>query len=261
MPTYKIYFLGLVCHVGDSPQSKRYAAIVNAPGHRAILMTKAAQREIEPGEHVRFSETEGTADTDGVFRKNVPSLFSAMRGRLGLSDQSPVGTDAAYVHFPAGSRLRAAHLYPMEAVYSVNGVSRRSACVAKVTLLEIDAAGLVMTVDGKPVAFGDDHCAKIANVLDFEFNAVLRLFPMIQSGDYSRVGAVKPALPLVLHDASHHFNLYGRIVEGEDTVVVDESGTQTCTQVLLPVPDWVDKIVDITVFSGVNIGCGNTNWP
>lgn len=110
---FTIQFEGLMTHVG-SETTKTHVAVLNAPGHQAIVEVRGADRlgaaadlriELQPGDVVSFDLPPGEAPVDAVFRETVPRLSQVIRNgtlRETVALMQPDSAVTAYLKYPAG---------------------------------------------------------------------------------------------------------------------------------------------------------------
>jgi hypothetical protein len=168
--TFTISFDGLMVHVGDESDSagllKQHLAILNAPGHEAMLQADAADRRrgsgdlrlrLRKGDLVTFTLPSGATETSDDFRARVPALRSLLNtGSLRDNIKHAIADDGvvAYVKYPAG-RLSAPSTFAHPAEYRFgNGRFAAKRCVAQTVLFQVTTfapslAVIVTNADGE----------------------------------------------------------------------------------------------------------------
>ena len=152
MATFNVYFMGLVCHVGDdsmaaNPREKKHAVLINEtshhaaairfvpseitnPGHAVIPLTKGAWIEFDPADLAP-----GTAAADRLFEDTIPGLKMITGGADLDSDIKNARADddaLAYLKYPKG-KLTVSAFYPYKVIYVLNGHGVGQArCVGRV---------------------------------------------------------------------------------------------------------------------------------
>ena len=150
MPTFTVYFGGLICHVADEQideREKKHAVVVNAPHHgpricftEIDINNQPQQRRIpfEADDRVSFEGlAAGTARTDNLFRDAVPSLgFITEGGKLDFQIKNKMQDDdaLAYITFPKGT-LSVYSYYPEKGIYAFppQGGVGGAKCIARFT--------------------------------------------------------------------------------------------------------------------------------
>lgn len=160
--TFTVSFEGLMVHVGDQNDSaglfKQHLAILNAPGHEAMLQADAADRFrgaadlrliLRKGDVVTFNLPSGVAETNDDFRARVRALRPLLdTGSLRDDIQRAIADDGvvAYVKYPSG-RLSAPTTFPHPAEYRFgNGRFAAKRCVARTVLFQATTFAPSLTV-------------------------------------------------------------------------------------------------------------------
>ncbi|MDQ3281810.1 MAG: hypothetical protein M3Q69_10385 [Acidobacteriota bacterium] len=258
--TVSVYMFGLICHVNKNDDSKakecHFGAVVNAPAHRALLISRDSQATPQPTpltKDVFFQGlSAGPARATGDFHTYVPHLRDnhLTKGKLknGVKNSSDKQNVHAYIHYPVGSFLHAVLLYRERAEYfDRQNVLVHHQCAARLTRLDIP--GTQVEIPNYGVSITVDEPILIVNA------------------DFSAAATAT------------HSRHYEKLL---DDVVADarNASNSTCPETLAPVPTWIvtqlgridAESTNAARRSGVNIDatfhpetvrveCGNTQWP
>lgn len=288
--TFKIYFFGLICHIGPNHKKKKHAAIVKTDSHFPVIMFDRDTIVPFIATKLEFVDLEmADATTDMLFQQYVPGLSQILGGQidadvLDASDQSK----AIYVRYPKGT-LSVVSLYSKEAKHRLDDEDRRQGCVARMTLLTITTTKAAITVRGTGLeALGvriqferdvaADGCILIANIS----RDITKLAGFEAMGATLTTTFIQPDTVPAEHDSAHgvhgtshdiatpfddhpaHAKEFGRILSGEGDVSVEEAAT-CYDQVTPPQCDFVraflDEMVGAQIRTSIHPECGNTNWP
>lgn len=283
MKTYLIYFLGLICHVGWDANHKQFAALVADEDHYAAVVTEKHCYPVKPGQFITFGKNDKVFTTS-AFRESVLSLENTMGGELKFEIAAPAGTTAAYAMYPkdaaklenGGGQLGVAKLFLSGGWVHGLGLGDHRGCLARVTALQVETNALKLKVNGQDVV-PEDETIVIANVAK-------------NSAEYWQIAEhCQLHKPCAIESdtdmdddarAAHHLAKFGGMIEGEAPIMVRPLACSAGKIDHLKEPDkWVVKILEapmpppesspndvgpgecVHILSGVNIGCGNTNWP
>jgi hypothetical protein len=158
MATYRIYFFGLICHVGEIETEKKFAAVVKAEGHSRYIETSAQRYPI--GDNVKkitfkfgdAADPKGAATTH-LFAAFVPRLKDLMGGTI--ENDNVLLRHATKVEYPASvkndrsvrSSLTTALLYERRAVHIGGGkILRPEGCVGRLNELTVNRPETTMKV-------------------------------------------------------------------------------------------------------------------
>ena len=251
---FKVYFLGLVCHIGEGP--KTHAALVVDDEHLTVVATEKECLVLQPGDVIAFADEQG-ADASGPsdvsdqhFRDAVIHLQTFVGDALEPSVAKHEGTLASYALYPRNSKLSVAWFFTQLALHrNATRDKQRTGCVARLTVATTPEALIAVVVNGKTYLTAGAPEILIANVAH-------------GTPEYEDLSArCEPRILLdhkPTHTATDHFNRFGKIVLGDTTcTVAQQTGTCNAKQ-QQNVPQW---ILDLFNRAGSNVGCGNTNWP
>lgn len=297
MYTYRIYFFGLICHLGADDKTKQQALIVRDLEHIPVLAL--AEDDFYPlrkAQSVMFkfnsTPVRSDAQTDGAFRHYVPSLKSLLGGAL----KNELKDSAILVDYPPSEddghevpgKLSVGELYEKQGVHRrANTVLRAKDCVARLVELTISSQYdklEIFTIDSRNVEtrLGEvlpDGCALIGNISDDASSIILatalskkdsktavasKKSPPATHQGHGHAGAAN--ITTLVHVNGEHVNKYGSILENDQAnITLDE--LQDCPNVnnYTPHCDWVDSFIEILIAVDVrtasHLECGNTNWP
>jgi hypothetical protein len=294
MSTFKIYFFGLVCHVGEIETEKEFAAVVRAPGHnRYIVWNNGGIALTDAVKKIAFkfdgAFDRKNAEPDNLFRTFVPRLQKLMGGSL--ETDAHLSRHAIKVEYPAsirngardGSKLSVTQLYDHKAVHIAGGkIVRPVQCVARLTELTIERTEAAMEVyaigasgdETRLTSIPDGECLLISSQTLERDRFPFALFDAIDStrdgnehvhtdregaqhGHATSTGTAAHA-----HPTGTHVQHYAVIVrENTPNVYVGESAERGCDDPGAIACSWVTGIIDIDLMTGTHAECGNTNWP
>lgn len=147
MAIFEVYFFGLICHVGDKPDTKSRAVIIDAIStqHVPLIVINGVPHRLRKGDNISFGLPSGDVDTHADFNKYLPSLRDLILGEDDIREEIKSGTGDAdvisYVHYPRGE-LAVADLFPESAYYDFSGGAsgRDDECVARLTYVQASTA-------------------------------------------------------------------------------------------------------------------------
>ena len=273
MPILKVFFMGLICHVGKDNGKERadHAAFLDAPGHTPEyvlfdpVQNAPFSTKIPKGTTIKFKigaaqPTEQAVPFDKTFRTNVLKLSEIIpadgKVKADVQDRSNKSDVAAYVVYPAdASKLMVADLYNHTARHhKTSGGVKREGCLARITMTEITAADRI-TVVGLPqeLTFTQDACILFTN------GEPKDSLPQLQDDH------VRDAQERKISDPSDcHTFFYGNIATKPVEVICEDVQDQHCPQTVSVPKDcgWVEKYVgNYRARASEFIECGNTQWP
>ena len=261
MTAYRIYFLGLICHVGKDT-TKTHAALVYDPYHHfAAVATKEHCRPLTLEDVVTFNEANtpftGDADAkDPVFQKYVMHLQALLGGDLDDDVANRTSAAAIYAPYPKGGKLGVSRYFTYEALHwNQSNRHQRQGCVARLVVLTVNATQLRVLVNSDEVKIGDDYSVLIANVAHGT-----QEYDELMARCDSSTHVVAAAKNADNAEATDHFNRFGRLVLGETTCTVLQQEPDCDRTTADRPPDWIADLIDDSP-AGTNVGCGNTMWP
>jgi hypothetical protein len=182
MPVLKVFFMGLICHVGkdDTKERADHAAFIDADGHTPqyvlfdSVQNKPVEIEIPKGTTMQFKvgaapPTAQAVPFDKTFRDNVLKLSEIIpadgKVKTDVQDRSNKTDVAAYVVYPAdASTLMVADLYNHIGRHHKATGSGREGCVARITMMEITTTDRITIVGlAQEVTFTQDACILFTN--------------------------------------------------------------------------------------------------
>jgi hypothetical protein len=248
MSEFKIFFFGLICHVGQKPdrKKKRFAVLPKRPSHpHRFQLFLRDTGPVSLSANVTFSLPAGTARAERQFTDYVPSLDQILKGELKPEVADGTSPNCYYIAYPAGGRLDVADLYPCVARHFGNGQERRHDSVARLTYLSVDTTGVTQVV--------------------------------IRSGDVQRIVGPNDCILLAHSCISHGRRLpcgenpsHGDFREFEQLLTGNDAGEALETSgdgQDVPFPHgectWVQDVMRGKEFIDVSthIECGNTDYP
>lgn len=298
MGTFKIYFFGLVAHIGETDTEKEFAAVVKAPGHhRYILWDRGGVPLTDAVKRIAFkfggAFDARRAEPDNLFREYVPRLKSLMGGDLEF--ESELSKHAIKVEYPAsvrtgggrdGSTLSVAQLYEHQAVHIAGGrIVRPLNCVARVTVLTVERADDEgeMEVYAIGASGAETHlktiqsgeCLLISSQTADRDSLPFPLPMALRDSDHDEHSASAAAtgthahtasaaaVGTHIHPAGTHVQHYAAIVREQTPVVVVGEAWETgeCNAPDDIACSWIRGVIDIDLMTGSHGECGNTSWP
>lgn len=286
MGTFRIYFLGLICHFGEIETEKESAVVLKGTSHIPFISTEDDAEPLDDVKAIRFRFNgefdRGRARPDDLVHSFVPRLQKLMGGRF---DTARVDDLACIVEYPASregndarrSELSVAQLYDHKAVHVGRGeILRNLACVARMTVLTVTrSADSTMDVvlvldDGTSVDFAtveDKECLLIGNISPEGSDVIL----LRGASEDDRKRENEHHTHALHGDHSHqkgeHVRHYGAILREEnDFVVVAEDYDTSCTldtdaKNCKWIPGLVQQLRGVGNRSSTHSECGNTTWP
>jgi len=253
MPVYKfyIYFTGLICHMGDDPSEKQFAAIVRDPDHHTpLVLVDDKKYPVDPkAECLKFEIvekgvsliSESVAKTKSPFLRLVPSLSTLMGGipKLNIKNVAiPVYYPSAYA---GTTELRVARLYEEKGLYTRAGIRRWGPeCVARITGIELTT----QYPDSKLYVVSFDKAGTKS-----------RFHPPLDVHSCVLIANAEIDQP----KGPGHVQKYGALLaDADNQVTVTKPEKRDQDPEITPLCGWVDQA---PIESANDVECGNTNWP
>jgi hypothetical protein len=239
-----VYFHGLICHVwaGASTIRKKFAVVVNAPGHDAKLFYDGGQKhkQLTNGIQLDFGDLgRDFATAGGLFNPLVPNLANddLAIGTLksDVDDATNVEDVHAYVHFPPGSRLLASRAYEQQCAHVRNARLVRVGCVARLIRLEIPVESELQVKPFEDVVLSPSSPGYIRN-----------------TGSATASNKVGPT----------HTRHYSRILyNGQVADSLDLRAECDDPIIETDVPGWVLTHLRTEEPESLRVECANSQWP
>ncbi len=274
MPQLKVFFFGLICHVGknrNKPQGD-HAVLVNSDGHKPLLQWK--HKNDKPNDPPRRAclELEGKDIFIGSLRRRpLPFAPSFQKYVVKLNDLILSGKSVknnvrqqnndddvhAYIVYPAeADNLRVVLLYPNIGLHETDkGVPLRRGCVARMTMTTFRT-----DKDEKEVCIGYVKNKKWVDLAKVPADGCV-LF----SNAEPRAQNLREVKVLAQMNP-HHVRLYSKITD--DRIEVTAKNTEICCDAdSIPIKfpagcEWVKKFADDrAIFASEYVDCGNGGDP
>jgi hypothetical protein len=295
MYTYRIYFFGLICHLGPDDKTKQQALLVRDLQHIPFVTFDGKSfSDLRDAQNVTFklnnTPVQSDALTDAAFRHYVPSLKTL----LGGAPKQEIKDSAILVDYPPSEddgqqipgKLSIGGLYGKQGVHRRNNtILRAMDCVARLVeltimshhnKLEIFKLG-GQNVETKLGEVPPEGCALIGNVSYDASDIILAAAvfnkktktpdtPKESSGHHFHD---HPGLPAADMRSAHingaHINKYGSILDNDQpNILLDE--LDDCTNKNYSGHcDWVNAFIYLLSeeypTTSTHLECGNTHWP
>lgn len=285
----KIYivFIGLIAHIGVD-DAKYLAAVVNAPGHAAVmLLASSPPVSLEGVGTLRVAGTrDGRARPTTNFNVGVPKLKRDELTKSDIQDEVLLGHPTAGVHayfmFPRDARVEAQpdrrNLFVAEQFTHLARLPRERRCIASATMLEVE----VSVAPNAPVVIEKEDGKEFATIpADEQFVVIANTY---EPGSDSGESAVAE------HGPSHSRH-YGKLLKNKDDIFDIDELSAVCKQDIvdktsLPaLPPWVIKMLSAADAAPphhraapplsrtdaratrnnhvvtTDVECGNNQWP
>lgn len=264
MPTLRVMFFGLICHVGTDPQKQQadHAVFVNAEDHEPFLVwnDNGCTREVP------LCDVKGRDIYIGsLSTKPLPFSKSFQRYVVKLPDLIPskkaVKADVktrdededvhAYLRYPMeADELTVAELYPKVGIHlTAKKLPLRRNCVARLTLTKLETHGKYVEI-----GYIDDDVWKVIEVVPSQ--GCILFSNAERPGPNGRVASM----------SSHHVQHYSEITRDRVAVTAEECGD--CLADVGPFPGrcwWVRGYLDDLAARGLpaaeTVECGNSSEP
>jgi hypothetical protein len=295
MNTYRIYFFGLICHIGLDDKTKQQALLVRDLDHFPFVAFEVENKideNLKDAQNVFFQfnnkPSRSDAEPDRAFLRFVPSLHKLLGGALkpelkdsGILVDYPPSEDN-YKTVPG--QLSVGELYENQGMYLRDStVLWRKDCVARLIELSIDSnyqeleifetdrVGIVTRLG----VVAPDGCAIIGNVSndarDVIFPTALPLKDQKSLHEKPSHAAHKKHSHQVLsaqlrdHEHGEHVNKYGMILDDDRPVTfveLEECPGTDCSR-FSPHCPWIKDFLEGMryVITATHLECGNTHWP
>lgn len=160
MNTFKIRFIGLICHVGHekTPRDKTHAVVIDARDHEhfpVLIIPDRPPISIDDFTDIRFDLPDGPATAQNDFMACVPGMKSLLVGGS-ITDEVRAAQHTeddgviAFVHFPQG-KLTAPSKMPYPAEFQHGSIFIRKQCVAEFvefsTTTDQETVNILVTVE------------------------------------------------------------------------------------------------------------------
>lgn len=282
--TFRIFFIGLICHIGKRRNKKQYAALLKSDDHIPLLIFEDAVVAPVIAKRLSFDGlTEGDALTDKLFDSYVPSLTEILGGTLKPDVANESLHDVAiYMRYPQGF-LSVVDLYGQRARHRVDDEETREGCVARMSVLTAttDEPTVTVNLKGFDILEGElswtrtissDSCVLILNtsrdivqLVPEIFSNIVTTFATDLPARAGRSGTT-PAAPHLHQEHGHgaHAQQYERLLNGAGQVTVEDSGS--CDDHVTPgqcarAQNVLALLIERGVFTVMHSECGNTDYP